>query len=970
LEDPRLVAALEQYLAEAEAGRRPDRAAFLARHADIAGPLATCLDGLEAFHADRPGAPSAPAGDADEPAVAPGTVLGDFRIVREIGRGGMGVVYEAEQVSLRRPVALKVLPLAATLDPRRRQRFQNEARAAACLHHTNIVPVFAVGCEHGVHFYAMQLIEGQALSAVLRELRSKADAGAADRPGEATTDHTPPAEEAAAESTGPQAALSTEGGIHNQEHVRAVARLGVQAAEALDYAHQLGVVHRDVKPGNLMVDGRGQVWITDFGLAHLSEGGQSLTLTGDLVGTVRYMSPEQALAQRVVIDHRTDVYSLGATLYELLTLRPVFDGAGRQELLRQIAFEEPRPLRKLNRAIPTELETIVLKALEKNPADRYATAQELADDLERFQEDKPIQARRPSVVQRARKWARRHRPLVTAAAVVALLTLIGSALSTALIWQAYEGEAEQRHLAETAEANERTQRRLAEERRAAAEKSAAAERVATGQAKQAAAAATKANAQAQKRLQQIEKGTEILVSVFRDLDPRSEEKEGVSLRVLLGRRLEDAVQRLEGEAVGDVEVVARLQGWLGVSLEQLGHYQQAEVVLRKARRTLEGSQGADHPDSLAIKNHLATLYLHQGKYAQAEMLFKEALVGFTAKLGADHPATFKAKNNLAGLYEARGKYPQAEALYEEVLHALSAKLGAEHPDTLTTKSNLAWIYGYRGKYPQAEKLHKEALAGQTAKLGEDHPATLNTKNNLAELYGRRGKYQQAEDLFKEVLEVRIAKLGADHPATLNTKHSLATLYHFQGKHPRAETLLKEVLEVQTAKLGAEHPDTLSTKRDLAALYHLQRKQAEAETLYRDLLKQARQEFGADDLRTAGLMAQLGLNLLAQKKHSEAEPLLRDCLAIREKDLPDDWATFNTKSMLGEALLGQQKYAPAEFLLKEGYAGLKQRADKIPDMVRSIRLTEAAERLVQFYEAQQQPEQARAWREKLKAEKRD
>jgi hypothetical protein len=201
-----------------------------------------------------------------------------------------------------------------------------------------------------------------------------------------------------------------------------VARLGIQAAEALEHAHQLGVVHRDVKPGNLLVDERGSLWVADFGLAQFQNDAR-LTQTGDLVGTLRYMSPEQALAKRVVVDHRTDVYSLGATLYELLTLRPVFPGGDRQELLRQIAFEEPQPPRKVKRAIPAELETIVLKALEKNPADRYATAEELGADLRRFLEDRPILARRPGLAERARKWSRRHPTVVSSLAVGVLVAV-------------------------------------------------------------------------------------------------------------------------------------------------------------------------------------------------------------------------------------------------------------------------------------------------------------------------------------------------------------------------------------------------------------------------------------------------------------------------------------------------------------------------------------------------------------------
>jgi tetratricopeptide (TPR) repeat protein len=212
-----------------------------------------------------------------------------------------------------------------------------------------------------------------------------------------------------------------------------VARLGIQAAEALEHAHQLGVVYRDVKPGNLMLDGRGNLWVTDFGLARLPND-TGLTMTGDLIGTLRYMSPEQALAKRVVIDHRTDVYSLGATLYELLALRPVFDGNDRQELLRQIAFEEPRALRRWNKAIPAELVTIVLKALEKNPADRYAAANELADDLRRFLEDKPIRSKPATWRQRLVKWGRRHPAIVWAAVVVLAVTVPVLVASSAWAW--------------------------------------------------------------------------------------------------------------------------------------------------------------------------------------------------------------------------------------------------------------------------------------------------------------------------------------------------------------------------------------------------------------------------------------------------------------------------------------------------------------------------------------------------------
>jgi len=414
---------------------------YVERYPEFAERLQTLLPSLELLHSlgSSTGADSAPGRDAEP---HPGT-LGDFRILREIGRGGMGVVYEAEQVSLNRRVALKVLPLAGAMDSRQLQRFKIEAQAAAQLHHTNIVPVHYVGCERGVHFYAMQFIEGESLAAVIAALKNTHHKVTKDT--EETQAYAPPSlcppclcGESSGSPPSTAVALTTDYSSKPHEYYRRVAELGIQAAEALDFAHEHGVIHRDVKPANLLVEagtplapvgerggGEGvRLWVTDFGLAQV-QGDARMTMTGDLVGTLRYMSPEQALAKRVVVDHRTDVYSLGATLYELLTLEPAFAGTDRQELLRQIAFEEPRPPRRVKRTIPAELETIVLKALEKNPADRYATAKEMAEDLRRFVMDEPIRAKRPGMVQRLRKWGRRHRAGVTAAAlclfVVAML---------------------------------------------------------------------------------------------------------------------------------------------------------------------------------------------------------------------------------------------------------------------------------------------------------------------------------------------------------------------------------------------------------------------------------------------------------------------------------------------------------------------------------------------------------------------
>ena len=427
--DSRVIAALETYLKSLREGRPESPAEFLAEQADISPELKGCLAGLEFIEAAAAGLSGAPGNLATaqaEPELPPQSRLGDYHILREVGRGGMGIVYEALQISLGRRVALKVLPHSAALDPKQRQRFQIEAQAAAQLHHPHIVPVFGVGCDAGIHYYTMQFVDGQSLASIIRDLRSgggelpawaepSVSGGSNDNEPASPTPAAVPGADKQRRTGEPDldptidlsprhaAALSlpTADGKapRDRDFCRKVARLGTEAAEALEHAHSLGVLHRDIKPANLLIDRDGSVWITDFGLARFS-GNSSLTGTGDIVGTLRYMSPEQALARRGVVDQRTDVYALGATLYELLTLRPAFDGRDHQELIRQISLDEPTPPRRLNPAISRELETIILKAIAKDPSGRYATAQELCEDLKRFLNDDPIMGRRPGPIER------------------------------------------------------------------------------------------------------------------------------------------------------------------------------------------------------------------------------------------------------------------------------------------------------------------------------------------------------------------------------------------------------------------------------------------------------------------------------------------------------------------------------------------------------------------------------------------
>jgi WD40 repeat protein/serine/threonine protein kinase len=381
--------------------------------------------------------------------------LGDYRILREVGRGGMGVVYEAVQESLGRHVALKVLPSHGLLPPIHLERFRREAKAAARLHHSNIVPVFGVGEHGGVHYYAMQFIQGQGLDEVLKELRrlrghKAVNAGVVS--GEVTHKHADlsvaegllsgrlsakveaPAEAhtssavAAATKTDPNSSGSASGltGQPEAQYFRGVAEIGVQVAEALEYAHKQGILHRDIKPSNLLLDARGTVWVTDFGLAK-AEGADELTQSGDIVGTLRYMAPERFNGWS---DPRSDVYGLGVTLYELLTLRPAFDDSNRVKVMERVTREEPLRPRKLDRQIPRDLETIVLKAMAKEPADRYATAAALAEDLRRFLADRTIQARRSSAFERGWRWCRRNPWVAGLAAAAAASLLVGMAVAT------------------------------------------------------------------------------------------------------------------------------------------------------------------------------------------------------------------------------------------------------------------------------------------------------------------------------------------------------------------------------------------------------------------------------------------------------------------------------------------------------------------------------------------------------------
>ena len=477
---------LDELLVQAEAGHAPDIESACQRHPDLASAIRHYVRSMQLLHNaahDKPASSSD--GSRINLLAPPERQLGDYRLVREIGRGGMGVVYEAEQLSLARRVALKILPFAAVLDGRQITRFQNEAQAAASLHHPHIVPVYAVGHERGTYYYSMQYIDGQTLEFAIDQIRQGRDGsllglrsedqvqlrnastlvafgshlspplppeaahqalGAAASPVNASPndlpnalpDAPPKVPTEAASTVRLDANASTAHSVRSRDYVRRVAEIGIQAAEALHYAHQHGIVHRDVKPSNLMLDASGRLWVTDFGLAQCATS-NSLTRSGDVIGTLRYMSPEQAAGRSHLIDQRTDVYALGATLYELLTLRAVVDSGDRLAMVRQIENEMPRGPRRFNSAIPIDLENIVLKAISKSREERYASADELAADLKRFLGGLTPMARRPNMLDHAARWIRRHAKGVAVASLLALFMLVSS-VAAAVMFQAKNRE--------------------------------------------------------------------------------------------------------------------------------------------------------------------------------------------------------------------------------------------------------------------------------------------------------------------------------------------------------------------------------------------------------------------------------------------------------------------------------------------------------------------------------------------------
>ena len=813
----RLAEALSECLDAMERGESPNLPKLLAENADIADLIRSNVNGLRLLQAAGDAFPSESRSEAAA-SETPSTgkkELGDFQILREVGRGGMGVVYEAHQMSLDRKVALKILPFAAVLDQKQIARFKNEARAAAQLHHTNIVPVYSVGCEKGVHYYSMQFIEGCPLDKALGRIRadvptaSLCDADAEQEPSRVQSSPAAHSTIAAGSPHVPTAGgFSLAGSLDVPDHGRAVAEIGVQVARALQHAHDFGIVHRDVKPSNLLLDDRGKVWVTDFGLAFF-QADSRVTLSGDIVGTLRYMSPEQACGKAGIVDQRTDVYSLGITLYELLTLCEAFDGDNRQAILNQVENEEPIPPRRIDPSIPKDLETIVLKATAKLREERYNTAGELADDLERFLRGEPTLARRATVMERCAKWARRHKTVVRWTVALGFVLLIGLTITTTEIAIAHSRVSEAKHRMELAlEASEKN-RLLAEENEAKAE-------------------------------EHFRKATKMVDLIGLHY---AEDLSSIAGAESLRRRvLEDSLnfyRDIVATACGDPTLqrdLAAIYGKIGKVSETTGNRAEAIEAFRSAQETLKkliakNPDDADAKQDLALcDNNIGLLLARDGRTDAARTAYQKA-IDVQRKLAETLPKDERVRNDLAltcqNLSVLEHQTANDKAAVEAALESvrIEEELVRSNPRELGYHRQLATGYMNLGRFQStadpasAEQYLLNALRIQK-ELADRYPDDLNYKNDLVLNYNYLGTLQRnqgdldrAEEYYAQArrLDLRLAKQA---PAVVKyrldtavSENNLGRIYCEKGEYAKAERVFRNA-ETQLAKLVAEYPENV------------------------------------------------------------------------------------------------------------------------------------------------------------------
>jgi tetratricopeptide (TPR) repeat protein len=835
-------------------------------------------------------------------------IAGRYTLVERIGTGGMGEVWVARQTEpVSRKVALKLIK--AGMDSKQvMARFEAERQALAMMDHPNIAKVLDGGLHEQRPFFVMELVKGVPI-----------------------TDYCD------ARKLTPRERLE----------------LFVPVCQAIQHAHQKGIIHRDIKPSNVLIalyDDKPVVKVIDFGVAKATGG----TLTeatidtgfGGVVGTPQYMSPEQATFNNLDIDTRSDVYSLGVLLYELLAGSPPFsrkelERKGLLEILRVVREEEPpRPSNKLSTAdaLPTlsanrgtdpksltgllrnELDWVVMKALEKDRSRRYETANGFAADVLRYLSGEAVQAHPPSAVYRLKKFVRRHRGQVIAASLV-LAVLVAGMIGTSVGLlqaearrqdsdQARADEATQRQAAEKAADAERLAKRDAESQKQQALTAAEEERKAKGE-------ADAKRKEAETNLAFARKGNEILGSVFRGLDPRRRYATAAELRNALRDNLNKAVRELDGSAIGDPLEVAGMQHTLGLSLLALGEANAAIVVLQKANETLKARLGADHHHTLVSTANLAHGYRLAGLVGKALPLLEKTLPRLKDTLGPGHSDVLAAMDNLAGCYRDAGQLDKAVPLFAETFRRMKDKHGPDHSDTLTAMVGLAVAYVDAGEPHKALPLLTDALKRRQDALGANHYQTLATSHNLAECYRHAGLLAKALPLHKETLQRMKDALGVDHPDAIRSMAGLASCYQNAGDPDKALPLLEEALKLSRFRQGPDHPDTLTCMNNLAGGYRLARLLDKALPLLVETLRLTKEKSGANHPDTLSSMNNLGDAYGEARQFDKAIPLLQETLRLRKAILGlKHFETHATMNNLGLAYLGTGEMDKALPLLEE------------------------------------------------------
>jgi serine/threonine protein kinase len=764
---------------------------------DNAG-LAQRVRALLEMHAqDVSGADAPPRQTADYPPIAEraGSRIGPYRLMEKIGEGGFGLVFVAEQTEpVKRKVALKIIKPGMD-SAQVIARFEAERQALALMDHPNIARVLDAGTtESGRPYFVMELVRGIPI-----------------------TDYCD----------------------QNQLTPRERLELFVSVCNAIQHAHHKGIIHRDVKPSNVLVtshDGKPMAKVIDFGVAkaihqHLTEK-TIYTNFAQMIGTPLYMSPEQAEMSGLDIDTRSDIYSLGVLLYELLTGSTPLEKqrlaqAAYDEIRRVIREEEPpRPSQRLStsdtlpslaanrkteparlsRMLRGEIDWIVMKALEKDRTRRYETANGFAMDVQRYLGGEPVLAVPPSAGYRLRKFARKHRAALTTGAAFLFILMCAVAFSTYQAMRALISERRAQEAMVEAVAAQQAQAELAE-----------AERRAKQQAEAAAAAEKQAKEAAEAHVAETKAVLDFLQNdVLSTARPQGQEG-GHGRDVTVRRAIEAAMPALEKSFKDQPLIEARLRMTIGSSFAYLGESKLAAEQYEAARARYTRHHGPDHPDTLASTAGLAESYQAAGRTQEALKLREETLQLRKAKLGSDHPDTLRSMYDLAMSYFFAGRSQEALKLSEETLLLRKAKLGPDHPDTLRSMHSLAISYATSGRTQEALKLREETLPLMKAKLGPDHPDTLTSMLGLANSYAGAGRSQEAFKHFVEFLPLMKAKLGPDHPNTLLSMHFLAMAYARAGRTQEALKLSEETLQLRKAKLGPDHPDTLWSTNELAWL---------------------------------------------------------------------------------------------------------------------------------------------------------